>query len=168
MIEQWLPISGFEGLYEVSNTGLVRSPRGVRKPITNSFGYLQLGLYKHGKGYTKRVNRLVAEAFIPNPDNKREVNHIDGNKLNNNVDNLEWVSSSENKIHAQRLGLSSKPPLHKGESTWNSKLTKQEVLEIRRDYKRFTRGCGATTLGKKYGVSARTITYIVNGQRWND
>ena len=68
-------------------------------------GYLAVDLYENGERKTKRVHRLVAEAFIPNPDNKTEVNHKDGNKLNNNVSNLEWVTSKENVRHAWDNGL---------------------------------------------------------------
>lgn len=106
MQEVWKDIAGFEGLYQVSNLGRVKSlPRnGTHKhphilhPTTSS-KYALYRLSKKDKPYYRKGHRLVAEAFIPNPENKREVNHIDGNKLNNCIDNLEWVTTSENQSH---------------------------------------------------------------------
>lgn len=77
----------------------------VLKPLLNKVGYLQLGLYISGKQTRKYLHRLIAEAFIPNPENKPEVNHIDGNKQNNSISNLEWVTPSENRKHAYTIGL---------------------------------------------------------------
>lgn len=85
--EEWRPIKDFED-YEVSNYGRVRHGEYLKKP-TPSNDYLHLGLTKDGKTYTKLVHRLVAEAFIPNPDDKPQVNHIDEDKSNNHVSNLE-------------------------------------------------------------------------------
>jgi hypothetical protein len=115
--DQWTPIKGYEGLYEISRFGIVRSiervvPDGENRsktihgkeiaiiPDKNKSGYCYVHLFKDGKEKNCLLHRLVAETFIPNPDNKPEVNHIDGNKYNNQVSNLEWVSSEENKQHA--------------------------------------------------------------------
>lgn len=109
-VEIWKPIAGYEGLYEVSNLGRVKSlPRktstgGIMKPSTTVWGYLMCALWKDGKGKSFSVHRLVAEAFIPNPGNKPTVNHIDCNKKNNHVDNLEWCTQTENVRHSVRLG----------------------------------------------------------------
>lgn len=109
-MEQWRPIKGFEGLYEVSNKGRVRSfytrEAKVLKPSINKDGYLKAGLSKDGKMYLKSIHRLVASAFIPNIGDKPQVNHIDGDKTNNTVDNLEWVTCKENIQHAWNTGLS--------------------------------------------------------------
>ena len=101
--EIWKNINGFEGLYEISNYGRVRTIKTqlIRSPFYHKKKYLKVTLQKknHKKHY--RIHRLVAQAFIPNPDNKSEVNHKDFNKINNFVDNLEWTSGEENRSHYQ-------------------------------------------------------------------
>ena len=97
--------------YGISVTGGVWSNKGKGKwlkPGKDGKGYLFVGLCKDGKIYYKRINRLVAEAFIPNPDNKPQVNHLNGIKTNNSVENLEWVTPSENTQHAWDYGLHEK------------------------------------------------------------
>ena len=105
--ELWKDVVGYEGLYKVSNLGRVKKIfedyEIVLKPFIHP--YYTVTLSKHDKTRNIYVHRLVAEAFIPNPENKPEVNHIDGNKLNPNVENLEWVTKSENIKHAFRTGL---------------------------------------------------------------
>lgn len=116
--EIWKDVVGYEGLFQVSNLGRVRSyDRKVRchngyrtikgRIYTNCFDRHYYHVVLRGKkdNDVQLVHRLVAVAFIPNPDNKATVNHIDGNKLNNNVDNLEWATYSENSKHAFRIGL---------------------------------------------------------------
>ncbi len=98
-------IEGFNGYYLVSSLGTVSNRQKDLKTFINNAGYKVLKLTLDGNASHALVHRLVAKAFIPNPDNKREVNHIDGNKLNNDVCNLEWVTSSENKRHAFDTGL---------------------------------------------------------------
>ena len=107
MKEIFRDIKGFEGLYQISNFGNVKSLKRniILKPSSNGKGYLHIILYKNRKSKVSRIHRLVAQAFIPNPENKPQVNHIDGNKRNNNVNNLEWVTNSENQKHAFRLHL---------------------------------------------------------------
>lgn len=108
MTEEWRPVVGYEGLYEVSNLGRVRSlPRWrshqqklVLRCSSNNSGYQQVHLSTHNKQKSMTVHRLVAQAFIPNPENKPEINHIDGDKTNNKIDNLEWVNRKENVHHA--------------------------------------------------------------------
>ena len=118
MIEKWLPVIGYDGYYEVSNFGNVRSVRydhngqliysRLLKPAVKQRGYLGVVLCKQGYTSNHLVHRLVAIAFLPNPNDLPEVNHKDGNKLNATVDNLEWCSSSENLHHAYNTGLKHK------------------------------------------------------------
>lgn len=119
MEEIWKDIKDYEGKYQVSNLGRVRSldrkvgnhPRKgkVLKPCVNRNGYLSVNLYsKNTNRKVKSVHRLVAQSFIPNIEGKLEVNHIDGNKQNNKIDNLEWCTMSENKIHAYKTRLRQK------------------------------------------------------------
>lgn len=114
--EIWLPIKGFKGLYEVSNTGLVRSlkhtPYRLISPYTTEKGYLKVGLSVHGKVCKYRVHRLVAEAFLPNIDKLPQINHIDGDKTNNNIDNLEWCDQFQNMRHAYNMGLGGRSQRH--------------------------------------------------------
>lgn len=104
-MERWRDIPGYEGLYQVSSLGNVRRGERIKKPHTDHGGYLTVWLSKNAKMKCLKVHRLVAQAFIPNPDDKRTVNHIDGNKKNNGVENLEWATHSENIIHANKTGL---------------------------------------------------------------
>ena len=106
--EQWKPIKGYEGKYDVSNFGRVRSYyKGlhIKTQRMNNCGYCYVNLYVKGKRQKMaRVNRLVAEAFIPNPDNLSDVNHKDMNKTNNHVSNLEWSSHRGNVQHSYDSG----------------------------------------------------------------
>ena len=103
-MEEWKNIIGYEGLYEVSNKGNVRNVRRntLLKLSKNKYGYIQVYLYKNGirKGF--KVHRLVAQAFILNPDNLPQVNHRDENPGNNNVDNLEWCTHKYNVNYGHR------------------------------------------------------------------
>ena len=137
----WCPICGYEGLYNVSTRGRVKSlertkicGRGgvqvVRERILRygGAGYGIVGLCKGGKVTYKTVHRLVAEAFIPNPESKPQVNHKDGNKQNNRVDNLEWSTGSENIRHADKTGLRQ---VCRGDKVWCAKLTNEAVSRIK-------------------------------------
>lgn len=110
MRETWKSVSGFDG-YEISDRGRVRSFRRnngqgrILKTETSDRGYKQVSLYKDGKQHQKSIHRLVAEAFIDNPEEKETVNHKDCDKTNNCVSNLEWMSKSENVRHAYDNGL---------------------------------------------------------------
>lgn len=115
MQEIWKDVKGYEGLYQVSNIGNVRSvDRYVNNrkikgksllPSDTGRGYLGVSLYKNGNKKTLNIHKLVANSFIPCTKNKSQVNHKDGDKHNNNVSNLEWCSCSENIKHAFRMGL---------------------------------------------------------------
>ena len=133
---RWLPIKNFENMYEVSDTGLVRSIdrvclgkdgniypcKGKIKATApnKNVQYMQVELYKNNVSYHRYVHRLVAEAFIPNPDNLPEVNHIDGNRQNNVVSNLEWVTRTGNVEHAIRTGL----------KKYSNRISEEEFLKV--------------------------------------
>ena len=102
--EIWKDIPGYEGLYQASNLGRIKkiwkTKETIMKPSLQKEGYLRIGLVKNSKRKSYQVHRLIALCFIDNIYNKKYVNHIDGNKQNNNADNLEWVTASENLKHA--------------------------------------------------------------------
>lgn len=121
--ENWKPIKGYEGLYEISDHGRVKSMPRIRvvcthkriynykkatkeiflKPVLKTTGYSQVTLTKNSLQEIRLLHRLVAETFIPNPLRKPQVNHKDGNRFNNHINNLEWVTASENSLHAYRV-----------------------------------------------------------------
>lgn len=102
MIEVWSDVLGYEGLYEVSDQGRVRRNGKILKPRKNLGGYLLVSLSKNGIVKTAKIHRLVASAFIPNPQNLPEVNHKDENKTNNCLDNLEWCTCEYNQNYGTR------------------------------------------------------------------
>lgn len=128
-IETWLSIIGYENLYDVSNLGRIRNARNgkVRVLTPNKLGYPTICLTKAKcKARLFRVHRLVAIAFIPNPENKPHINHIDGNSSNSNVNNLEWCTHVENMEHAKHMGLFKGK---KGSSNNRAIMTEDMVLK---------------------------------------
>lgn len=102
--EVWKDIPGYEGKYQASNLGRLRSKeRGLLSPFLSRGGYLVATVQKQGKRYGTGVHRLVALAFIPNPEQKPEINHKNGNRTDNRPENLEWCTSSENNTHRRRI-----------------------------------------------------------------
>lgn len=175
MQEIWKPVPGYEGRYDISTLGNVRTvgrfinaPRGRTRWIPErnlsthitARGYVQT-MFKVGtKNFHQLVHRLVAAAFIDNPDHRPQVNHIDGNKLNNCVTNLEWCTSAENCAHARRENLYEQA---RGENGANAKLTNADVLAIRA---RLRSGETHKAISLDYQVSRTVITRISNGTRW--
>ena len=165
--ERWLPVVGFEGIYDVSDFGRVRSIMKrkntlvgrILKPSLNASGYRHVGLHKDGKHNTLRVHRLAMMAFIGPCPNGEQINHIDGNKINNRLDNLEYVTASENTRHALSLGLR---VALRGEAHCNSKLKETDVHKIRALFGKKTHA----EIAEIFNVSRRNISHIANGSTW--
>lgn len=140
--------------YEVTKDGMIinRHTGKAIKPQINGKGYGRVAI----GGKLMFVHRLVAEKYIPNPENKPQVNHKDGNKLNNSVDNLEWVTNQQNRDHAVKEGLH-----YSGEKCPWSKLNKKQVDFIR-THTEFT----STELAPLFGVTPRTIRDVREGRSW--
>lgn len=117
------------------------------------------------EGKNRTLHRLLAMTFIPNPDNLPCINHKDGNKLNNELSNLEWCNHSHNNKHAYDSGLK-KYAFSGGEHSANHKLTESNVIFIRNNYKPYDKVCGAKALAIKYGVSASCISMIARCNNW--
>lgn len=177
LTEIWAKIDGYGNAYSVSSSGRVMrtSPRvipwrgtgrtGRKKPFKPSMckafinrgGYPQVRIGPTGHQKTVCVHRLVAIAFIPNPLGRDTVNHIDGDKTNNNVNNLEWCTRSENLLHAVRTGLQR---IELGSKSPNAKLTEPEVMAIREDDRI------ARLIAADYGVSTSTIYLVKHRKIW--
>jgi len=159
--EKWMDVLNYEGIYVVSNLGRRKNKKGkiCRRRIKKDYNTARLskkGVYKEAL-----THRLVALAFIPNTKNKPEVNHKDGNKWNNVIWNLEWATKSENGKHAYDNKLS-KPRL--GEKNNFTKLTKEQVLQIREIY-----SLGFLfqwQIAEIYNIKQATVSGIVTKRRW--
>ena len=160
------PIKGYEGIYEADSDGSIWSIRHPRtgnrkqlKVLLNKKGYPQVRLYKNKKSSMFRTHRIIAELFIPNPDSLPQVNHKDGNKQNNSVDNLEWITNSRNVKHSfdvlGRKGL-------KGTGNGSCKLTESQVKSIYLSKHKYSQN----RLAEIYGVSQTAIYYILTGKNW--
>lgn len=158
--EKWLPVVGYEGLYEVSNTGKVKKINKKRKdrilnPYITKFGYFRVGLTKNNHIIQYFVHRLVASAFIPNTYNKPYINHIDNVRTNNNVNNIEWCTPKENMRHAFITGSRGG-----GEKATHAKLKKEDALAIKESK------LSQKVLAHKYKVHATTVSDIQKGKTW--
>lgn len=147
--------------YIVTREGQVIGPRGLMKGQVDRGGYHRVQMILKGKRYWFSVHRLVAEKYLPNPDNLPQVNHKDGNKLNNHVDNLEWCTASENIKHSIKMGLHPT-----GSDVHTHKLTETQVMQIRELYKPYSRIYGTVRLAEQFGVSQRTISSIILRETW--
>lgn len=147
--------------YSVSMSGVVYSTFG--KPMSKSIdkrGYVRLGFHIGGKTHNRYVHQIVAETFIgPRPDGMH-INHIDGNKQNNHVSNLEYVTPSQNRLHALRMGLAESPC---GEDHGRSKITESDVIDIH-----LRRQAGETleSIGDDYGIVYQHVHGITTGRFW--
>ncbi len=170
-MEVWKDIAGYEGIYQVSDAGRVRSVARVnsqgaklkgkpRKLIKDHNGYCVVGLTRDAVMRYHKVHRIVAAAFIPNPDNLPQVNHTEGNKADNRACKLEWCTNQENIDHSLALGL--RDPM--GESNSRAKLSELDVVDIR-----WLKGWGMTisALAREYQVTRTNIRHIVTGRTWS-
>ena len=155
-------VLGFED-YSVDTDGRIFSEKfgKVRelKGIDNGGGYLQVELWKNGKSKRMQMHRLVAMAFLDNPENYAEVNHKNGIKTDNRLDNLEWCSRSMNQKHAFAIGLKS----NKGSKNNASKITDEQAIEI---FSRLDNGEQPIEITKDYPTSRNAITKMKTGRTW--
>jgi len=157
--ERWKSIKGYEGIYEVSDCGNLRNEKTGKVLLKkNSKGYLAIDLYKNGERKSLKVHRLVAQAFIKNPDNLPQVNHVDGKKMNNYRSNLEWNSPKQNVRHSLLTGSF---PI--GERNGGSVLKETEVKQIRSLSRE---GADHKDLSKIFKVSRKTIFSVVHHLTW--
>lgn len=177
--EIWKPVKGYEGLYEVSDLGNIKSlrkrvdsgkchrtyPERILKAHPDPKGYMKVVLSdREHNSHICKVHRLVAEAFISNPDNLPQVNHIDGNKTNNALSNLEWCDQSKNMKHAFKLGLKSLS----GEFNPAAKLSSEDVEFIRSHYKRRDKEFGVIGLAKRFNVHRKTVGRVIQNRSWSE
>lgn len=156
MEEIWKDITGYEGLFKVSNLGRVRDSKGnLKLPYINNKGYCCVSLYKDNKTCHHLVHRLVAAEFISNDSNKNQINHIDSNKRNNRVDNLEWCNQNENYEHGMKNFLYSH-----NEDHYFAKLTNEIARTIPTLFKL---GFIRSTIAKILGVNTSSIEAIEKG-----
>ncbi len=153
-------VLGFSN-YEVSKNGVIRNKKTkrVKKQYIGSTGYYMVTFSVKNKSNPKRVHRIIANAFIENNDKKPDINHIDGNKLNNNIENLEWVTHKENMTHAFGTGLVD----NLGSKNGMAKLNEVQVIEIKQLLKK---GLSQYKIAAIFNVSRSTILMIKLEKRW--
>lgn len=173
-MELWKDINGFEGLYQVSSLGNVKSiERSVRysdgrvyryeekllKPCLDNQSYRFVNLYRTNGKRVIRIHRLVAIVFIPNPENKPEVNHKIGDKSNNTIANLEWATRNENQSHAVKNKLHAHGEKHGIRNVLNeTTVRKARVMK--------QEGYSYAAIARKFGINRITILQAVTGKNW--
>ncbi len=180
--EEWKDVAGYEDYFMVSNIGNIWSKRTSRylKTVKAKTGYIIFSSRiggREGKSVCLRIHRLVAEAFLPAPEEymkewaestyyKRvQVNHKDGDKLNNNVRNLEWCTNEENQLHSLHV-LGNKKNKPRGEDCYTAKLSEQSVRYILIHYKPRCREFGSRALGRKFNIDHMQILRVVKREIW--
>ena len=176
-MEIWKDVIGYEGMYQVSNCGRIKSLKRkfvlkdvILKNGINQNGYPVINLCDNGEQKLKTIHRIVLEAFTEPESHKNCINHIDGNKINNNINNLEWCTQKENVRHAFRIGLSKRK---KGEESRLSRLTNTDVHQIRCMYKfksELSKECGYLVTNKMIGecfdMSLGGVYSIISRKSW--
>jgi hypothetical protein len=173
MKEEWKDIMGYENLYQISNFGRIKSLERIKqigkyffhfneiimKLQTDSHGYKTVWLHKNGKGKNWKVHILVAKHYIPNPENKPYVNHIESNVTDNRSWMLSWVTPKENSEDAVARNR-----MTKGEKCHSSKLTEEQILEISKKY--IPRKYSLQKLANEYGCTKQNIRKIITDKSW--
>jgi predicted XRE-type DNA-binding protein len=167
--EIWKDVVGYEGIYSVSNHGRIRSERRctntligkIIQPSLNGRGYPSISLCKNNKKKTKKIAHIVTESFIGKRSMKIQVNHKDGNPLNSNLNNLEYVTQAENTQHAYDNNLINHP---KGENWHNTKLKEIEVIQIRELYAKGN--ISQQKIAKMFKVTQTAIGLIIRRINW--
>ena len=166
MNEIWKDIPEYEGIYQINNFGIVKRierkskyrknvkiKEKIIKEYIGTWGYKMVSLYKNNHQKTEFVHRLIAKTFIQNPNNYPVINHKDGNKLNNNINNLEWCTVSHNNKEAYRIGI--KKP----------RVNAKKILQLTKDNKIIKEWNSASEVQKKLGYSQGNICEVCNGRR---
>lgn len=157
-LEEWKFVNEYENIYEISSFGNIRrvgSNKQLKPKLPKMPRYYTVVLYKNGVGKSLRIHRMVAQAFIPNPENKPQVNHIDGNKLNNNVANLEWCDNKYNQNQARKLGLLEK----------RDKKLRKPVIQYDKTGKIIKKHISLIEAQKATGIKNGNISLVCNGKR---
>lgn len=174
--EIWKPIVGFEGLYEISSFGNIKSlqrltyysdgrvfnqPEIIKSVRKQKDGYVMVTLSKETKKFNIRVHNLVADHFIPKEEGRNCINHKDGNKSNNSISNLERCTYKENSLHAVKTGL-----IKQGKESPHSKLKESDILEIRKIY--VENNETMERIGSRFGISFQNVSQIINRKTWKN
>jgi hypothetical protein len=174
--EVWKPIPGYEGHYEASSNGRLRSVKQDSPTVltlnTDRYGYHQIGLYHEGERHYHTVHRLVAKTFIPRDGQEElEVNHKDGDKKNNHIANLEWVTRSQNMKHSFEIGIRQPPSNYggrgkpsKGAENGRAKMNAEGVRLSRAIYA--TRSISQRELGEMFGVCQSVMGKLLRNDKW--
>lgn len=164
-MEKWKDIPGYDGMYQVSDEGRVRSwkrhagrPGKRNEPVIlkqtpDSPGYLRVSLWNDGVRKMGVIHRLVPELFIPNPENKEYINHLDGNKFNNNASNLRWSTPSENALHAYDSGL------RKG-----GRMSKVKAKKLKKDL--ISGDLSTSRASELFSITAQHAKRVLKGECW--
>lgn len=165
--EEWTGVSYNADFYHISNYGRLKSFQKGRvkiiKPCLHTCGYLYFDLFKNGKYKKAKAHRLVAEAFIPNPNNLPTVDHVSNNKFDNSVGNLRWATHAENNQYAYDTGAKKS-----GEGSYQATLTNEQAAWCREVYIPRDKEFGASALAKKLGVNLDVVYDAARGRTYRD